>query len=231
MASIAGGGATMTSACSERLVVPRRVAYASCYVYSPQGTSDVCERSRLLCALLKSGDRYFIDKYVDRIQREVAEHDQLSGFFSAADILIPVPSCTPGGGVNAPARLAEVMFRRGLGSASWRGLKRVHAVHKSATAKIRPTVAMHFESFLVEALDDSPPDSIMLIDDVVTKGRTLLAAAARVHIAFPKARIRAFAVLRTMGLVPEVPRLFEPWCGCIRWSHGDAQRDFGSESA
>jgi hypothetical protein len=220
----------MTSACSERLAVPRRVTYASCYVYSPQGTSVVCERSRLLCALLKSGDGRFIDKYVDRIQQQVAAHHHLSGFFSAADILIPVPSCMPGGGLNVPARLADVMVRRGLGLASWRGLKRVHAVHKSATAQSRPTVAMHFESLRVDALDD-PPQSIMLIDDVVTKGRTLLAAAARVHSAFPKARIRAFAVLRTMGLVPEVARLFEPWRGCIRWLHGDAQRDFGSESA
>jgi hypothetical protein len=82
----------------------------------------------------------------------------------------------------------------------------------------------------VDALDH-PPDGVMLIDDVVTKGRTLLAAAARVHSAFPQARIRAFAVLRTMGLVPEIPRLFEPWRGCIRWLHGDAQRDFGAESA
>jgi predicted amidophosphoribosyltransferase len=221
----------MTSACNEKTVLPRYITYASCYVYSPQGTSAVCERSRLLCALLKSGDRYFIDKYVDRIQQQVAADDQLAGFFSAPDILMPVPSCMPGGGVNAPARLADVMVRRGLGSASWRGLKRAHAVHKSATAKSRPTVAMHFESFRVEALDDPSPESIMLIDDVVTKGRTLLAAAARVHIAFPKARIRAFAVLRTMGLVPEVPRIFEPWRGCIRWLHGDAQRDFGIESA
>ena len=221
----------MISVCSEKLAIPRRVTYASCYVYSPQGTSAVCERSRLLCALLKSQDRYFIDKYVDRIQQQVAEHHRLSGFFSAADILIPVPSCVPGGGANAPARLADVMVRRGLGRASWHGLKRVHAVQKSATARSRPTVAMHMESFLVDARGDSPPDSIILIDDVVTKGRTLLAAAARVHLAFPKARIRAFAVLRTMGLVPEVPRLFEPWLGCIRWQHGDARRDFGSESA
>ena len=220
----------MILACSEKLVVPRRVTYASCYVYSPQGTSDVCERSRLLCALLKSGDRHFIDKYVDRIQQQVAEQNQLSGFFSAADILIPVPSCMPGGGVNAPARLAEIMVHRGLGSASWCGLKRVHAVPKSATAKYRPTVAMHYYSLLVEPLEHAPT-SLVLIDDVVTKGRTLLAAAARLHNAFPSARIRAFAVLRTMGLVPAVPRLFEPWRGCIRWLHGDAQRDFETESA
>jgi predicted amidophosphoribosyltransferase len=189
----------------------------------------VCQRSRLLCALLKSGDRHFIDKYVDRIQQQVAAHDQLSGFFSATDILIPVPSCTPGGGVNAPAHLAEAMVRRGLVSASWCGLKRAHAVHKSATAQYRPTVAMHYDSLLVEPLEH-PPASLILIDDVVTKGRTLLAAAARLHSAFPSARIRAFAVLRTMGFVPEVPRLFEPWRGCIRWLHGDAQRDFGRES-
>ena len=32
-----------------------RVAFASCYVYSPAGESALCARSRLLRALLKDG--------------------------------------------------------------------------------------------------------------------------------------------------------------------------------
>ena len=57
-----------------------------------------------------------------------------------------------------------------------------------------------------------------------TKGRTLLAAAARLQEAFPAAEIRAFAMLRTMGLVDRVDHLLDPCVGEIRWKAGDAHR-------
>jgi hypothetical protein len=65
---------------------------------------------------------------------------------------------------------------------------------------------------------------LILIDDVVTKGRPLPAAAARLRQTFPGCRIRAFALLRTMGLVPDVDRLLSHCIGEIRWKAGDARR-------
>jgi hypothetical protein len=56
-----------------------------------------------------------------------------------------------------------------------------------------------------------------------TKGRTLLAAASRVHEAFPCAQIRAFALVRTMGF-SGVQQLLDPCKGEIRWRAGDAHR-------
>jgi orotate phosphoribosyltransferase len=64
----------------------------------------------------------------------------------------------------------------------------------------------------------------VLIDDVITRGRTLLAAAARVREALPGAKIRAFALLRTMGF-SGIKNLLEPCRGEIRWMDGDAKRD------
>ena len=57
-----------------------------------------------------------------------------------------------------------------------------------------------------------------------TKGRTLLAAAARVRETCPHAKIRAFALLRTMGLIAGVEHLLDPCTGEIKWQAGDAQR-------
>jgi hypothetical protein len=57
-----------------------------------------------------------------------------------------------------------------------------------------------------------------------TKGRTLLAAASRVHEAFPCAQIRAFALVRTQGLISGVQQLLDPCKGEIRWRAGDAHR-------
>jgi adenine/guanine phosphoribosyltransferase-like PRPP-binding protein len=66
---------------------------------------------------------------------------------------------------------------------------------------------------------------VVIIDDVVTRGRTLLAASSRVRDAIPGVRIRAFALLRTMGLVTGVQQLLDPCRGEIRWAGGDALRE------
>jgi hypothetical protein len=57
-----------------------------------------------------------------------------------------------------------------------------------------------------------------------TKGRTLLAAASRIHDVMPCAQVRAFALVRTMGMITRVEHLLEPCRGEIRWSNGDARR-------
>lgn len=204
----------------------RRLAYASCYVYSPAGKGAICERSRLLRTLLKEGDARFMYKYAVRVHQQAEQCSELAGFFSCDDVLVPVPrSSTKACGTWVAADLARALVHEGLGAMAWPGLHRVCAVPKSATAAPggRPTVSRHFESFLMER-PSIDPESIVLIDDVVTRGRTLLAAAARVREALPHAQIRAFALLRTMGLTTGVEHLLEPCRGEIRWQGGDARR-------
>ena len=203
------------------------VAYASCYVYSPTGSGAVCERSRLLRALLKAADAGFMLKYAVRVRQQATDSPLLADFFGATDVLVPVPGSAPSltGRSWVAKRLAVALVNEGLGGAAWPGLRRVRAVRKSATAAPgeRPTVNLHYESFFVDRPAVSP-ERIVLIDDVVTKGRTLLAAATRVHEAFPCAQIRAFALVRTMGLVADIQQLLDPCKGEIRWRSGDAHR-------
>jgi predicted amidophosphoribosyltransferase len=205
----------------------KRVAYASCYVYSPSGTGAVCARSRLLCALLKAGDARFMVRYAVRVHQQALGSSRLAGFFCSTDILVPVPRSVPRchGGTWVAADLSHALVQEGLGAMTWPGLRRISAVRKSATAApgARPSVAVHYASF---SIDRPPviPTSLVLIDDIVTRGRTLLAAASRVREAFPDAKIRAFALLRTMGQIPGVQSLLDPCTGEIRWRAGDAQR-------
>lgn len=221
--------AMTTSPASGPLSVPviRAIAYASCYVYSPAGTGFVCEQSRLLRTLVKAGNAKFMLKYAVRVRQQSTDSPLLCGFFGATDVLIPVPGSTPAtvGRLWAAEHLAGALVNVGLGGRAWRGLHRVRAVRKSATASPgeRPTVDLHYESFCIEH-PSAPLEKIILIDDVVTKGRTLLAAASRLHEAFPLAQIRAFALVRTMGLVPRVQQLLEPCKGEICWKAGDAHR-------
>lgn len=204
-----------------------KIAYASCYVYSPSGAGVVCERSRLLRTLLKAGDAHFMVMYALRVYQQARESPRLAGFFGSDDLLVPVPGSIPNtcGSNWVAADLADAMVHAGVATMTWRGLHRICPVRKSATAApgARPTVALHYESFLV----DRPriaAQSVVLIDDVVTKGRTLLAAATRLQEAFPEAHIRAFALLRTLGFLPRVQRLLDPCTGEIRWKAGDAHR-------
>jgi len=205
----------------------RKIAYASCYVYSPAGAGVVCEHSRLLCALLKAADAQFLVKYALRVHQQAQESPQLAGFFRSDDLLVPVPGSVPDtrGSTWAAADLADALVHAGVGTMVWRGLHRICPVRKSATAApgARPTVALHYASFLMER-PRITAQSVVLIDDVVTRGRTLLAAASRVQEVLPEAHIRAFALLRTQGLIPRVQQLLDPCKGEIRWKAGEAYR-------
>jgi predicted amidophosphoribosyltransferase len=208
--------------------VIRRLCFASCYVYSPVGTGRISQHSRLLRSLLKAANPRFIEKYAVRVHQQVDSGSMaLRGYFGDDDILVPVPG-SEAGGINrawGAAHLADALVSEGLGRAAWRGLKRNSRVPKSAYALsgARPSLGRHYDSFAL-ATPLCEPHSIVLIDDIVTKGRTLLAAAVRLHEAFPRAHIKAFALVRTMGLVSEVNCLLDPCRGEIRWRHGDAMR-------
>ncbi len=202
------------------------VAFASCYVYSPAGAGANCARSRLLRSLLKDGDAHFMIKYAERVRRQMLAASALAGFFLSGDVLVPVPRSAPKvGGTWAAAELARALVQEGVGSATWFGLRRIFAVQKSATAAkgSRPSVATHYDSFQLEPAGLRPA-SVVIIDDVITRGRTLLAAAARISEALPEAQVRAFALLRTRGFSSDLPRLLEPCRGQIRWIAGDARR-------
>jgi hypothetical protein len=162
-----------------------------------------------------------------RVHRECVDGGLLAGLFKDGTVLVPVPSSAPAiaGSIAVAERLAGALLQQGLGAAVWRGLVRTSPVRRSASAPAgtRPSVEDHFDSFAV-AETQSPLGQILLVDDVVTKGRTLLAAAVRLQQALPHAHIRAFALLRTMSLTPEIPSLVQPCMGEIRWCRGDAKR-------
>ena len=78
----------------------------------------------------------------------------------------------------------------------------------------RPTTIEHYESMIVkERL--SRPAEILLVDDVVTRGATLLGAANRLAEVFPQTRIRAFAAMRTISNPDEFDKVYVPCVGTI----------------
>ena len=205
----------------------RSVAFCSSYIYSPRGARFVSEASRQLCARLKTADVTWLPAYARIVHGQANRQEALAELFAGDVILVPVPGSAPQSTrAWAAERLATALHGVGLGKCVWPGIRRRSAVRRSATAinTARPTVQQHFESLAI-ATSACPRGRLVLIDDVITKGRTILAVAARLYEAYPNADIRAFALVRTMGLLPDVARFLDPCQGVVRWAGGDAWRD------
>jgi predicted amidophosphoribosyltransferase len=208
----------------------RSLEFASCYVYAPCGACPVSARSRSLCAMIKAPKPSLVPLYARCVMRQAQRMPIFAEFFRAIDVLVPVPGSEPSRASREylPERLADAFVAEGLARSAWTGLCRVSAVPKSATSAPgrRPTVWAHYDSLSVVPGSDLPGDvRLLLIDDVVSKGRTLLAAAARLHEVFPRARITAFALLRTLGFRDHIEDLLDPCVGRIGWRAGDAHRN------
>lgn len=184
------------------------------------------ELSKRHVAALKAGKDYAITYYARRAAN-LTRQGQFPGFFGAQVTLVPVCRSSPvvRGGLWVPLLLAQTLQQLGMGGEISPLLTRVSAVAKSAFSKPadRPTLRQHFDSMRAEILQPAPTH-IVLIDDVVTRGTTLLAAASRIAEAYPDAEVRAFASVRTMSQ-QEITDTKDPCVGSIeprgKWSSRD----------
>jgi Predicted amidophosphoribosyltransferases len=158
---------------------------------------------------------------------ETIQHDRgklpFSSYFHPNAILVPTPksSLMKPDTLWVPERIASALAKIGLGKVL-PCIRRVKSVLKSASSlpRERPTAVDHYNSFRVFG-SLSEPDEIVLVDDVVTRGATLLGAANRLVEAFPKTCIRAFAVMRTISNPSEFNQLYDPCKGTIELRESD----------
>jgi predicted amidophosphoribosyltransferase len=146
------------------------------------------------------------------------EGTALERFFSATTVLVPVPgsSIQQPGQLWVPKRIALALVQQGLGAEVKCVLRRTQSVRKSATAAAedRPRMRDHLMSFAVEGQLDAGVDFV-LVDDIVTRGATLMAAATRLREAFPGARVRGFAAMRAMSKPEAFEAIRSPVQGTI----------------
>ena len=196
----------------------------------------------MLCACVKSADRGCLARLTAHVWLETAGHGRFAQAFGRGVVLVPVPRSAPGQHVHwVGERLAWCLKQLGLAAEVWPILRRQYAVRKSAFAPAgeRPSVLQHYASFAVERgfWGGTPAHQgnvvyehrmndlrLTLVDDVITRGRTFLAAAGRLREAFPRAEIRAFALLRTLGRDETLRQILDPCEGEVRWARGDARR-------
>lgn len=222
------GGATAEDWAGANRVLPLSLPFASCYVYAPRGEGLLSGGARLLCHRVKESDPRWLPRYAGQVAELCARQPPFQRLFARDAWLVPVPGCAPTcSRSTASCQLAMALHELGLSRDVWHGIARRVAVTKSATSLLgaRPTVRQHYESFAVCAAPAAPVHRIVLVDDVITKGRTLLAAAARLRREYNHTDIRAFALVRTLGFLTQLDRLLEPCQGFVYWAGGDARRE------
>ena len=202
--------------------------FGSCFSYAPRGVGAVSASARLLCERVKASDPLWIPQYAGCVVQLWLRGLFFQRVFAQDALLVPVPGSTASSDVPwASWQLAVALRELGLARAVWLALERRTPVTKSATAALgqRPTVWQHYDSLSVGTAPWPLPRKVVLIDDVITKGRTLLAAAARVRASLAGVDIRAFALIRTQGFLARVDRVLDPCEGFVYWAGGDARRE------
>jgi len=167
------------------------------------------------------------DYIAEQIKKDL-EKLPFADYFKVKPILIPTPgsSLTKTDTLWVPQRLAVALVRQGLGKSVETCLQRVQPLRKSSTSPPdkRPKAIEHYESMIVQkTLHEA--DEILLVDDVITRGATLLGAANKLADVFPNARIRAFAVMRTISLPQNFEKIIDSCEGTITLSGKDTFRD------
>lgn len=198
--------------------------FAALLTYSPRGQSEVSQRSRRVRDAIKAARNDILERSLQKLH----ELGGMEPFLGSDVVLVPAPRSAPIRDATTlwPAeRICAQLVTAGFGREVLPCLARVVAVPKSAFAAIgaRPDVPRHFETMAVEGVLVRAK-RITVVDDVITKGATLLAAASRVQEAFPEAEVRAFALLRTMGLVEEIDMIVNPCAGSVTLVGDEALR-------
>jgi len=191
--------------------------------YAPRGYSpEILHSKNVMIALKKDG---FVGDPPILMSQWVAQTIQrnrttlpFGSFFQPNTILVPTPksSLMRPNTLWVPERIATALVRAGLGKEVASCLVRARPVPKAALSapNERPTTVEHYDSMRVQGRL-SEPDEIVLVDDVITRGATLLGAANRLTDVFPQTRIRAFVAMRTVSNQDEFDKVYAPYVGTI----------------
>ena len=146
-------------------------------------------------------------------------------------LVVPCPRSSPlvKGALWPSKEICDELVGHGLAMKSAAILERVKAVPKSSTSAIgeRPKPLEHIRSMEVvnqHELDLQKITRVTIVDDVITRGATLIAAATLLQRRFPEAEIRIFAMVRTKSYDPEVGAILDPVIGEVSFNGIDADR-------
>lgn len=207
--------------------------FGSLLSYSPRGNSEIERQSRTLMRNLKedqfvSNPKILMTDFISEIIKKYIKTLPFTYFLKTNPILVPIPnsSLMNSGTLWVPKRLANALVRNGFGRAVEECLKRVKPLPKAATSSAvnRPKAVQHYDSIEIQTTLGEA-NELLLVDDVVTRGATMLGAANKLQDAFPRSRIRAFAAIRTISPPDVFYGVYKPCVGEIKLVNQDTFRE------
>jgi predicted amidophosphoribosyltransferase len=161
-----------------------------------------------------------MSQWIAQTIRDLKDNLPFGDYFTGETLLVPVPKSVlmQTDTLWVPQRITNAMMALGLAVRTASCLTRVAAVPKSASSspENRPKPIVHYDSLEVQG-NLTPTSEILIVDDVITRGATICGAANRLIEAFPDARIRAFAAMRTVSNPSEFQNPWQPTTGIIRY--------------
>jgi len=199
--------------------------FASFLSYTPRAEDRVQENSRELTYALKR-DRIrpgsppqLTTVYLARGLAGSIQGTGLEDILGPEVLLVPMPSSSKPvpGGLWIPQRLADALVGVGLGESTHPLLKRIRTIPKSASSGPgqRPTAQLHYETLEARRRLLAPDTRIVLVDDVITSGATMLGAASVLAEEYPFSDIKAFAMVRTISNASDFSAIILPCIGKI----------------
>ena len=209
-----------------------KLEFASILSYIPrEGGGDLGDQSRDMMRILKDGRMIgsppapLADLIVSLIKSGVPDLADIASLFRPTTLLVPVPksSLFKEGSLWVPEQIANSFVRSGLGDRSARLLSRTRAIAKAATSlssgRPRPTAIEHVQTLSVQT-ELTSAEEIVLIDDVVTTGSTLLGCANKLLESYPSTPIRGFAAMRAVSNPSDFKHTLDPVVGSITLRSG-----------
>jgi hypothetical protein len=193
---------------------PSDLRFGALLVYSPSGTDDESIASRKVVRHIKNCRPDYIDRVAQRTA-DAVDRRLFEGFFGPDVILVPAPRSVPPDIKNPswPARaICEALVRHGLCADVELMLERYTSVPKSALLRKsgeRPGPELHAATIRAPDQLRAQPRRVTIVDDVVTRGSTLLGCAWVLTKRFPASEVCAFAAVRTMS-GSEVEAILDP---------------------
>lgn len=210
------------------------VPYGAFLAYSPHGpaTDPLHGASQRFVWALKEDGQFRGESAIDLAVRRLAETrpEVLEDCFGPDVVAVPAPRSSPfpPRGLEVPLRgterdflwvprrICDELVRRGLVAEAQPLLVREQRVARAATAgaAARPLPQQHLESLSCLPLLHIKP-RILVVDDVVTRGSTLLACAALLAEQFPEVEVRTFGMVRSVSKPQEFAGMLAPVSGTI----------------
>lgn len=183
-------------------ILRSELEFGSYLTYCPHGSSFEAMKSLTFVRdHLKTGRLATLSAVIKAMVRARPQLP-FADFFANDTVLVPVPghAVSSKDSFSVTRLICGIMHFEGLCKDVADCLRRTQKVAPGykVASKDRPTPEQHYATMAVETLLPSS-DHLVLVDDVVTRGATFIAAASLLSEVYPRAAIQAFALVRTQS--------------------------------